>query len=250
MEGHEVVLTERIDLDVLHQHHLVMAEVERRGEHICGASAAGRPASRRTSGRRAAGVSRRPSRSGSSPMAISSSRTAAAARSWSKGLVTTSSWAGAMGSTTGALAGLRHHDSAPCSTRRAVACSVTVSPASSLRLRTGPRSDTGRSVDDSQIWRCCRLRRSARRSQRPRACRASRGRAARRPGVEHVSVLAQDLVGLLVCGLEERPDLSVDDFGHLLAVVALVAHVTSEEDLALALAEAHGARPCRSCRTA
>ena len=36
VEGHQVVLAGAVDLDVLDQHHLVVAEVEGRGEHVLG----------------------------------------------------------------------------------------------------------------------------------------------------------------------------------------------------------------------
>ena len=51
-------------------------------------------------------------------------------------------------------------------------------------------------------------------------------------GVEHAAVLHQDLPGLVVGGLDQPPHLLVDDPGDLLGVVALVAVVPAEEDLA------------------
>ena len=60
-----------------------MAEVEGGGQHVRRVAAAGRRTSPRTPGRPAPGCPRSPSRSGSSPIAISSSRTAASARAWS-----------------------------------------------------------------------------------------------------------------------------------------------------------------------
>ena len=64
----------------LHEDHLVVAEVEDRGEHV--RRVLRRPGELSAYARATrAGVSRRPSRSGSSPMATSISRTAASARS-------------------------------------------------------------------------------------------------------------------------------------------------------------------------
>ena len=55
--------------------------------------------------------------------------------------------------------------------------------------------------------------------------------------VEDVAVLDQDLPRLVVRGLDEPAHLVVDGRGDLLGVVALVAHVAAEEDLAVLLAE-------------
>ena len=51
--------------------------------------------------------------------------------------------------------------------------------------------------------------------------------------VEHVAVVVDGVPGLVVRGVDELAHLLVDDAGDLLGVVALVAHVAAEEDLAL-----------------
>ena len=59
----------------------------------------------------------------------------------------------------------------------------------------------------------------------------------------------QHLQGLVVRGLDQPADLLVDLGRDLLGVVALVAHVAAEEDLAGVLAELQCARASRSFRT-
>ena len=53
--------------------------------------------------------------------------------------------------------------------------------------------------------------------------------------VEHVSIIDQDVVGLLVCGLDQGAHLLVDGRGNILGVVAHMTHVPSQEHLALLL---------------
>ena len=235
VKGNQVVLTQRVDLDVLDQHHLVVPEVERGGEHVCRRSCADRTTVSGTCGPLGQGVSRKPVAvgvfadrdqqltdgcCGAVVVVGPASRLSRAAKS-------------------GRPLALLSDPGGSASSRPPRRCSLgDVSAEDSLRLRTGPRSDTGRSSEDSQTGRCCRLRSGAKISATSSLVQRLAIEQLDDRGVEHVPVLLQDLVGLLVGGLDQHAHFCVDDLGHLLAVVALVAHVTSEEDLTLALTEA------------
>ena len=58
-----------------------------------------------------------------------------------------------------------------------------------------------------------------------------------REPVQHVPVLGQDRVGLVVGGVDQPADLFVDHEGHVVRVVALVGHVPAQERLAAAKSE-------------
>src|SRR3954451_12855900 len=216
------------------------------------------------------GVSRRPSRSGSSPMAISSSRTAAAARSWSKAAIAVGP-SGVTRFTTMprasrlvalAAAGGRWPRRARAHARVAV----------DVPTRTGRGEHDGalRSVGDRAVGR--RLtdllgdpdRWDARgpggRGAGPRG--AHRAAAQRledlgdlglveglplhqgeHEGVQDVAVLLEDVEGLLVRGRQELLGLLVDDRGDVLGVVARVPHVAAEERLGVLVTELDRAQP-------
>ena len=62
--------------------------------------------------------------------------------------------------------------------------------------------------------------------------------------VQHVAIVVQRMPGLVVSGLDQATDLLVDNAGNRLRVVALMAHVATEEDLAAGvLAELDGTDP-------
>src|SRR4051794_22079827 len=210
------------------------------------------------------GVSRRPSRSGSSPMAISSSRTAAAARSWSKaaiavgpsGVTRFTTMPGASRLVARAATGCRWPRRARAQARVAV----------DVATRTG-RGEYDRAlglVGDSAVR--CRLTdllgdphgRDARglAVRGPGPCGAHRASAQRledlgdlglveglalhqgeHEGVQDVSVLLEDVEGLLVRGGEELLGLLVDDRRDVLGVVAGVPHVATQERLGVLVAE-------------
>ena len=82
-ERHQVVLAHRPELDVVDQDHLVVADVERGGEHVLAASAGARRSARRTPARPGPGCRAGPRARGPRRSRSSSSRTAASARGWS-----------------------------------------------------------------------------------------------------------------------------------------------------------------------
>ena len=205
-----------------------------------------------------AGVSRRPSRSGSSPIAASSSRTAASARAWSKSGTSSGARSGTViGSVTvrpgSAGSGVSGSTSGPPWTSPPAPGGVRIAPRR-LRLLGGdvgvdPVADLLRDVD-----------RRDRRTARARASRSTpdgSGSSAQRledrgdlglvegllveqrehQGVEDVAVALEDLEGLLVGVAQQRLDLLVDRGGGLLGVVARVAHVAAQEGLGVAVAE-------------
>src|SRR3954447_4717912 len=206
-----------------------------------------------------AGVSCRPSRSGSSPMASRISWTAAAIRCWSTGTGRSTSptrLPGALGRPPssrllgGAVAGR------PAVGRRTCA-TATVGAAIRGALQVG---DVARAQQRELVGRQHGrdvLRGTAAHAledpHRPfRNRREDLGQLLLADGllveqaqyelVEHVAVLDQDLPGLVVAAFDEGLDLLVDLLGDVFGVVPLVAHVAPEEDLALALPETDGAQ--------
>src|SRR3954469_10904790 len=205
-----------------------------------------------------AGVSCRPSRSGSSPMARRISWTAAAIRCWSTGTgrSTSPTWLpGALGRPPrsrllgGAVA------SRPAVGRRACpAAAVGAAIAGALEVGDVARAEQGELVG-RQNGRDVLRGTAAHALEDPH--RPLRNRRedlsqllladgllveqAQHELVEDVAVLDQDLPGLVVAAFDEGLDLLVDLLGYVFGVVTLVTHVAAEEDLALALPEADGA---------
>src|SRR4051812_37314116 len=199
------------------------------------------------------GVCLRPSRSGSSPIAISSSRTAATARSWSNTApVTSRALTGPM-FTDGSLGRLRGVGS------RGRRATVDVTAGRRRRqhhagvLLLGPRGvrpgPVGRGREDllGHLHRRDRRRLAV---GRPGPCGTAVAAAQRREDlghlrlveglllqelehqrVEHVAVLLEDVERLLVRLREELLRLLVDDRGDVLGVVAGVAQVAAHERL-------------------
>src|SRR5581483_10767830 len=204
-----------------------------------------------------AGVSRRPSRSGSSPTASSSSRMASSARFWSKA-PTVARPSTVTGSIMVILV-FRENGAAPRV--------EPWGPRSAFRLRSGVRSVLRAALVLRQLRQLHggrpQLRGGAvgqrqllgRLHRRPGGRRAARGA---RPGgarralhhggedlrqlllveglllqqredqvVQHVAVLDQDLPRLVVGVLDQLLDLFVHQGGDLFRVVALVAHLTA-----------------------
>ena len=247
VERHQVVLAGAVDLDVRDQDHLVVAEVEGRGEHVRRAPAAARRRSRRRPGR--PGPGSRAGRRGRGPRR---SRAAARGPPRSARVVVERRRVAAVdvgrrpGDLDQLVAALGDGSRRPARPRRPGRRRVVAGAGRGADRaaavgrsllggrRTGGRSDGGRSPSQPDRARRA-LDAPARRSRRAAPCRASPSRAARAPGASRTSRLSSRIVpGLVVRGLDERAHLLVDDPGDVLGVVALVAHVAAEEDLAAA----------------
>ena len=217
-----------------------------------------------------AGVSCRPSRSGSSPIAIRISRTAASARAWSK------SARPRPGRRSGVVIGsvTRQRCLAPGraawgrpAARPAVAVDVATGPgrrddhAGALRARSASaplaatRSriscgiSTGGMVDGLRVGEPVQAGRFGAGASASKTsatcCLVERLLLEQRQhqGVEHVAVLLQDVERLLVGVGEQLGDLLVDDRGDVLGVVAVVADVAAQERLGVVGAELDRAQP-------
>src|SRR6478672_13251155 len=205
-----------------------------------------------------AGVSARPSRSGSSPIASSSSRTAASARAWSTTCAEPSVVIRVDLTTLGHLDDLGRRVLLGRLGRAGLGSPVDRLGGLPVRagrlqaVRTVLGGLLGRGQHGRLVGEEPRLAREPGGAQRALADRGEdRGQLlgverlvleqVEDEAVEDVAVVVDDVPRLVVRVLDERAHLRVDDAGDLLAVVALVAHVAAEEDLALALAELCGA---------
>src|SRR3954451_9681462 len=190
-----------------------------------------------------------PSRSGSSPTAISSSRTAASARGWSNaGMLVRGSWLIRSTATSVAIArtdGGTAVDVASTTWRAqdhrtlGLVRAVTVRGGLGHRDRRDVRRLAGRGPGPGRPSRAA--------TQRPEDLRDLR-LVQRLPveqggdqAVEHVTVLDQDVERLLVRVREKLLGLLVHDRRDVLGVVAGVPEVPAEERLGVVVAELDGA---------
>src|SRR3954454_16375786 len=205
-----------------------------------------------------AGVSTKPSRSGSSPMASRISRTAAAIRCWSTGAppAVSPTWLpGALGRPPrGALLGGAVAGRPAVGRRSRPAAAVGAPVGAALEVadvgrphqrelvgREHGRDVLGRATTDAfeDAGRPLRHRR-----EYLRELLLADGllvEQSQHEFVQHITVLDEDLPRFVVRTFDEGLDLLVDLLGDVLGVVALVTHVAAEEDFALALPETDGA---------
>ena len=187
---------------------------------------------------------RRPSRSGSSPTASRISRTAASIRGARRAGPTspgpapvTASVARASGDAGRRQRAIARRRAGRSSRRRRRPRpgAVLRRPLATLRsvgLSTGGIVDTARCSLESQTGARIRFTIGVKISASSSLLRVSRSSSATTRSSSTCAVLDEDLPGLVVRRLDQPAHLVVDHRGDVLGVVALVAHVAAEEDLA------------------